>query len=217
MSSAPRPTRPPPPVPKPGQVKVVRAMYRYDAQQNDELTFDEGDLLYILDKTDTSWWKAKCGSKVGLIPSNYVEDNTESIDHPLHEAAKRGNIDFMVECIGNRVSVNSLDKAGSTPLHWAAHGGHIPCLENLLSAGSCQVNVQNKLGDTPLHSAAWKNHSEAVKMLLAKGARADIPNNERKLPFDLAKDPATAAMLKEAMGSTSSRYLEGYGDEEDSD
>ncbi|XP_046543039.1 osteoclast-stimulating factor 1-like [Haliotis rubra] len=217
MSSAPRPSRPPPPVPKPGQVKVVRAMYRYEAQQNDELTFDEGDLLYIIDKTDSSWWKAKCGGKVGLIPSNYVEDNTESVDYPLHEAAKRGNIDFMTECISNRVSVNGLDKAGSTPLHWAAHGAHRGYIKLYYIETLMCVFVQNKLGDTPLHSAAWKNHSEAVKMLLNKGARANVTNNEKKLPLDLAKDPATAAALKEAMGSTSSRYLEDYGDEEDSD
>ena len=39
----------------------------------DELTFDEGDILYIVDMTDTNWWKAKCQTKTGLIPSNYGE------------------------------------------------------------------------------------------------------------------------------------------------
>ncbi len=39
--------------------------------QNDELSFDEGDLLYILDMSNSDWWKAKCGSNTGLIPSNY--------------------------------------------------------------------------------------------------------------------------------------------------
>ncbi|XP_055892076.1 osteoclast-stimulating factor 1-like [Biomphalaria glabrata] len=217
MSNPPRPVRPPPPVPKPGQVKVVRAMYRYEAQQPDELTFDEGDTLYILDMKDPSWWKAKCGSSIGLIPSNYVEENTESIDHPLHDAAKRGNMDFMKDCLQNRVSVNGLDKAGSTPLHWAAHGGHIPCLQTLLSIENCEVNVQNKLGDTPLHSAAWKGHAEAVKMLLDKGARVDLRNNDGKLPIDLTKDADVAALLREAAGVRASRYSEGYEDEEDSD
>lgn len=34
-----------------------------------------------------------------------VEENTESVDNPLHDAAKRGNMDFMKECIRNRVSM----------------------------------------------------------------------------------------------------------------
>lgn len=33
-----------------------------------------------------------------------VADKMESIDHPLHEAAKRGNLTFMKECIDNRVT-----------------------------------------------------------------------------------------------------------------
>ncbi|BFZ01874.1 hypothetical protein BsWGS_04913 [Bradybaena similaris] len=217
MSTAPRPSRPPPPVPKPGQVKVVRALYRYEAQQPDELTFDEGDTLYILDMKDSSWWKAKCGRNIGLIPSNYVEGNTESVDYPLHDAAKRGNIDFLIECLQNQVSVNGLDKAGSTPLHWAAHGGHLDCVKTLLDVPNCAVNVQNKLGDTSLHSAAWKGHSGVIEMLLMKGARVDIKNNEGKLPVDLTKDPEVAALLRQAAGVQSSRYLNDYEDEEDSD
>ena len=41
-----------------------------------------------------------------------------------------------------QVSVNGLDKAGSTPLHWAAHGGHVECLQQLLLTGNCEINVQ---------------------------------------------------------------------------
>lgn len=41
-----------------------------------------------------------------------------------------------------QVSVNGLDKAGSTPLHWAAHGGHVDCVKTLLDVPNCAVNVQ---------------------------------------------------------------------------
>ena len=50
--------------------------------QKDELTFDEGDTLYILDMADSGWWKAKCSGKTGLIPSNYGK-LSESIAIPI--------------------------------------------------------------------------------------------------------------------------------------
>lgn len=208
---------PPKPVPKPGHVKVVKAMYKYTAQYADELSFEEGDTLYILDMTtDPNWWKAKCGENTGLIPSNYVEENTESIDHPLHEAAKRGNISFLVECLGNKVSVNGLDKSGSTALHWAARGGHVDCVAKLLEVPNIQVNVQNKLGDTPLHNAAWKGNSEIIHMLLENGARTDVLNTDDKTPYDLAADIDTKAVLK-SCAPTKLGNDEDYGASDESD
>lgn len=53
-----------------------------------------------------------------------VAEQTESIDFPLHEAVKRGNMDFMQQCLKHGVSVNGLDKSGSTPLvirDWYVH------------------------------------------------------------------------------------------------
>ena len=32
-----------------------------------------------------------------------VEENTESVDHPLHDGAKRGNLSFVQECLQNKV------------------------------------------------------------------------------------------------------------------
>lgn len=54
--------------------KVYLSMYDVlFVLKSDELSFDEGDLLYILDFSDSGWWKAKCGDVCGLIPSNYGE------------------------------------------------------------------------------------------------------------------------------------------------
>eukprot|EP00057_Strongylocentrotus_purpuratus_P033419 XP_791356.3 PREDICTED: osteoclast-stimulating factor 1 [Strongylocentrotus purpuratus] len=104
MSTPSRPA-PPRPQPKPGQVKVFRSLYAYTALQSDELTFEEGDLLYVTEMTNDGWWKGRCGTKSGLIPGNYVEESTESVDFPLHEAAKRGNLSFIQECISNKSRV----------------------------------------------------------------------------------------------------------------
>lgn len=212
-----RPSRPAPPPPKPGTVKVFRAQYRYNAQQADELSFEEGDLLYVFDmSSDPNWWKARCGRRSGLIPSNYVEENAEEVLHPLHESAKRGNMKFLEECLANKVSVNSLDKAGCAALHWAAHGGHTECAQILLSMPGIEVNVQNKLGDTPLHSAAWKGHSNIVQMLLASGADKSVKNEEGKTPLDLASDPEVISLLqastRASLSADANEYLGSDGD-----
>jgi len=66
----------------------------------------------------------------------------EAIDNPLHEAAKRGNLPFLQECLANGVSVNGLDKAQSTPLYWAAHGGHTECVQALLNVPNISLDSQ---------------------------------------------------------------------------
>ncbi|PFH55467.1 hypothetical protein XA68_18266 [Ophiocordyceps unilateralis] len=64
-----------------GFLGVFRAIYDYVPQAEGELTFADGDLLYILDKNDDDgWWKAKRKAGAtdedepeGLVPNNYVE------------------------------------------------------------------------------------------------------------------------------------------------
>ncbi|KAK3566769.1 hypothetical protein QTP86_004529 [Hemibagrus guttatus] len=61
--------------------KIVIALFSYDAENKNELTFKKGEKLVILDESG-EWWKAKSLSsgKVGLIPSNYIRLE-ESMDN----------------------------------------------------------------------------------------------------------------------------------------
>ena len=64
---------PKPPLPKkPGQVKVFRALYNFTALREDQLSFEEGDVIYVTDMiTNKDWYTAKCNERVGIVPSNY--------------------------------------------------------------------------------------------------------------------------------------------------
>eukprot|EP00039_Didymoeca_costata_P008915 m.118617 g.118617 ORF g.118617 m.118617 type:complete len:881 (+) comp14281_c0_seq6:181-2823(+) len=54
-----------------------QALYPYEAQRSDELTFAAGDIIMInTSKTDKKWWKGRLShdpSLRGMVPSNYVE------------------------------------------------------------------------------------------------------------------------------------------------
>ncbi|CAF3138931.1 unnamed protein product, partial [Rotaria sp. Silwood2] len=50
------------------------AIFPYEAQQDDELSFPADAILEILHEANTSgWFKARFGNQVGLIPSTYVQ------------------------------------------------------------------------------------------------------------------------------------------------
>lgn len=208
------------PPPKPGQINVYKALSGYEAKKEDELSIEEGDVVYVLDSsTDNQRWKVKVVNKEGWVSSEYMLNNTESYSNPLHEAAKRGNVAFMKECIENKVSVNGLDKAGNTPLHWAAYGGHADCIVELVRTPGLLIDVQNRMGDTPLHCAAVKNRPNIVEMLIEKGAKLDLLNNDSKSPYDLAIDAKCKSLLESNVNQeqTLKRNSEYLDNENDSD
>ena len=50
-----------------------KAIHTFTATAPDELSFEKGNLLKIINKEDPNWYKAEFGGSVGFIPSNYVE------------------------------------------------------------------------------------------------------------------------------------------------
>ena len=49
------------------------AVYTYTAQYEDELSFEAGDTVTVVNKDEADWWKGECKGKTGVFPSNYVE------------------------------------------------------------------------------------------------------------------------------------------------
>lgn len=50
----------------------VMALYPHQAQNDDELSFDKGDVITVLAKQEEAWWKGELNGVCGIFPSNYV-------------------------------------------------------------------------------------------------------------------------------------------------
>nr|XP_006811485.1 PREDICTED: intersectin-2-like [Saccoglossus kowalevskii] len=58
----------------------VIAQYPYTAQNEDELNLSKGCVINVVNKEDKDWWKGELNGTVGLFPSNYVQQLTDSDD-----------------------------------------------------------------------------------------------------------------------------------------
>ncbi|XP_058612265.1 intersectin-2a isoform X2 [Onychostoma macrolepis] len=55
----------------------VIAMYDYKAANKDEMSFQKGQLITVLNKDNPDWWKGEVTGVIGLFPTNYVKMTTE--------------------------------------------------------------------------------------------------------------------------------------------
>ena len=61
---------------------IYKAVFAYQPQSDQELSLQEGDILYVTEKSnDDDWWTAKKKTgddeeeePVGLVPNNYIEE-----------------------------------------------------------------------------------------------------------------------------------------------
>ena len=51
----------------------VVAIYDYQKDKEDELSFAEGSNIYVIRKNDDGWWEGVMDGLTGLFPGNYVE------------------------------------------------------------------------------------------------------------------------------------------------
>uniref|UniRef100_A0A0P4WA05 mitogen-activated protein kinase kinase kinase n=1 Tax=Scylla olivacea TaxID=85551 RepID=A0A0P4WA05_SCYOL len=80
------PQHPAPPAPPPqspqaaaGQPSLCTILYDYEAQGDDELSLRHGEMIEVLSRDvkisgDEGWWTGKINGKVGIFPSNFVQN-----------------------------------------------------------------------------------------------------------------------------------------------
>ncbi len=113
-------------------------------------------------------------------------------ESPLMLAALRGQEPLVVQLVSRGAAVN---KAGWTPLHYAATGGHLRVTAFLIGAHG-DVNAESPNGTTPLMMAAMYGNAETVKLLLESGAEAYLRNDQGLSAEDFASKAGREDSLK---------------------
>ena len=112
---------------------------------------------------------------------------------PLHEAARKGNIDEVRKRLNAGIDPNARSPAGMTPLHGATRSGRVDLIALLLAAGADPDPTFD--GETALHVAARNANIGAMIALLDAGADANADDRARETPLhEAAKaEPANAS------------------------
>ncbi|KAF0309530.1 Signal transducing adapter molecule 1 [Amphibalanus amphitrite] len=116
--------------------RKVRALYDFEAAEDNELTFKAGEIVLVTEDSDPNWWLGSNHRGKGLFPSNFVtSDLSEEPEQWKEERQQRKSVQFNEE-----VEVNTVERAAAEPV--AIDGAKISELLELL-------NEADPTGDRP--------------------------------------------------------------------
>uniref|UniRef100_A0A8C6S9S6 Ankyrin repeat domain 6b n=1 Tax=Neogobius melanostomus TaxID=47308 RepID=A0A8C6S9S6_9GOBI len=99
------------------------------------------------------------------------KDEVHALSERLLVASHKGQLQNVVQLINKGAEV-AVTKFGRSPLHLAAHKGHIEVVQVLLRAG-CDLDIQDDGGQTALHRAAVQGNTQVISALLQESCALD--------------------------------------------
>ena len=111
----------------------------------------------------------------------------------IFKAVVDNNMDQLKGCV-NKSNINSKDKEGLTPLHFAADRGYADVACELIAKGA-DINAVDGSGQTALMYAIGCEQEDVIKVLLDAGADTSIKNEDGETVFELEDVPENIAAL----------------------
>ncbi|KAM9677791.1 SH3 domain-containing protein 19 isoform 5-T6 [Trichechus inunguis] len=121
-------------------------LHDFPAEQVDDLNLASGEIVYLLEKIDTDWYRGKCRNQTGLFPANYVK---VIIDIPDRGNGKRGSISS--HCVKSSRCVARFEYIGDQKDELSFSEGEIIVLKEYVNEEWARGELRDRTGIFPLN------------------------------------------------------------------
>jgi ankyrin repeat protein len=117
--------------------------------------------------------------KMLWLATDDVNAKIDAFGHSLmHHAATKGYAPFLKLLHQAKANLDIKNSAGITSIMWAAHSGHLPCVQFLVEQGAKIEYTDNEVHYSSLMIAAISGHADIVNYLLNTGVNVNAVNLE---------------------------------------
>ncbi|XP_012582421.1 PREDICTED: SH3 domain-containing protein 19 isoform X2 [Condylura cristata] len=133
---------------KPADRSAPHAVVLHDfaAEQADDLNLASGEIVYLLEKIGTDWYRGKCRSQTGMFPANYIK---VIIDVPGGGNGKRESVSS--SCIKGSRCIARFEYIGDQKDELSFSEGEIIILKEYVNEEWARGELRDRTGIFPLN------------------------------------------------------------------
>uniref|UniRef100_A0A2K5HR36 SH3 domain-containing protein n=1 Tax=Colobus angolensis palliatus TaxID=336983 RepID=A0A2K5HR36_COLAP len=121
-------------------------LHDFPAEQVDDLNLTSGEIVYLLEKIDTDWYRGNCRKQTGIFPANYVK---VIIDIPEGGNGKRESVSS--HCVKGSRCVARFEYIGEQKDELSFSEGEIIILKEYVNEEWARGEVRGRTGIFPLN------------------------------------------------------------------